>query len=652
MPIRDSITAFGLLRVAAAVPDVAVADVPANVGHCAAAVKRAADAGAAVIVLPELALTGYTAGDLFHQETLLARSRAGLAELARRTARVRALTAVGLPLQIGGALYNCAAILHGGRVLGIVPKTYIPNYKEFYEERWFASARDLPQNTVRFGGRDVPVGTDLLFDIPALPGAMLAVEICEDLWAPLPPSTAAALAGATVIVNLSASNDLVGKADYRLELIRQQSARTMSAYIYTSCGAGESTTDVVFGGHAVIAENGSVLAQTERFIPGPSMAVTDVDVQHLMLERRRTTSFKESLHHLPAAQWRRIEVPVRPATQTSTARFIDAHPFVPSDPAERDRRAREILAIQAAGLARRMRVAGSGKLVLGLSGGLDSTLALLVAVRALRISGLPARNLNCLTMPGFATSRRTKGNAYALANALGVTLDEIDITKGVRRHLADLGHDGKTEDVTFENAQARYRTMLLFDRANQKGGIVVGTGDLSEIALGWCTFNGDHISHYGVNASVPKTLVRYVVAWAAEQKEFSRARRALLDVLDTPVSPELANRNGQDIGQKTEDIIGPYELHDFFLYHSQRWGSDPRKVRWLAEQAFRDTYRPAVITKWLKVFIARFFGNQFKRSVMPDGPKVGSVALSPRGDWRMPSDVGADAWLAELNATK
>ena len=642
------LSAHGLLRVAAVVPELTVADVAANIGFLSDAARRASAAGASVIVLPELALTGYTAADLFQQELLLRQARRGLMDLARRTARLPALIAVGLPLQIGTAVFNCAAVFHAGRILGIVPKTYIPNYKEFYEERWFASARDLTADHIMLAGRNVPVGTDLLFDIPAIPGATLGVEICEDVWAPLPPSTASTLAGATVIANLSASNDLVGKADYRRQLIEQQSARAVCAYVYTSCGVHESTTDVVFGGHAIIAENGSVLAQTERFLQEPSMAVADIDVEHLLLERRRTTSFKEAVHHLPTVQWRRIGVPLKPTAQLTTIRRVDAHPFVPSDPAERDKRAREILSIQATGLAQRMRASGTRRLIVGLSGGLDSTLALLVAVRAMQLRGLPVRDINCITMPGFGTTRRTKGNAHLLARALGTTLDEIDITASTTRHLNDLGHDAKTPDVAYENAQARMRTMLLMDRSNQTGGIVVGTGDLSELALGWCTFNGDHISHYGVNASVPKTLVRYVVLWAAEQPEFARARDVLRDILETPISPELTPANGGAITQKTEDLVGPYELHDFFLYHVLRWGSAPAKVLWLANQAFAGRYGGATIRKWLTVFTKRFFGNQWKRSVMPDGPKVGSVSLSPRGDWRMPSDASADAWLAEL----
>lgn len=645
---RTKLTSFGLLRVAAAVPELSVADVAANVEHLAAAVRRAASAGATVVVLPELALTGYTAADLFQQELLLRRASRGLTELARRTARLPVLFAVGLPVHIGTAVFNCAAVVHGGKILGLVPKTYIPNYKEFYEERWFASARDLTVDHVVLGGRRVPVGTDLLFEIPAVPGATLAVEICEDVWAPIPPSTAATLAGATVVANLSASNDLVGKADYRLELVRQQSARAVCAYLYTSCGVHESTTDVVFGGHAIIAENGSVLAQTERYLQEPRMAVTDVDIEHLLLERRRTTSFKEAVHHLPAKTWRRVTVPVRPSAQTATIRRTDASPFVPSDPSERDKRCREILSIQATGLVQRIRAARSPGMILGLSGGLDSTLALLVAVRTAQLLGMPTARINCLTMPGFGTSRRTKGNAHALAKALGVTLDTIDITASTTRHLKDLGHDAKTPDVAYENAQARMRTMLLMDRSNQKGGIVVGTGDLSELALGWCTFNGDHISHYGVNASVPKTLVRYVVAWAADQPEFAAARDILKDILDTPVSPELTKTKGDGISQKTEDLIGPYELHDFFLYHVLRWGTSPRKVLWLAEQAFKGRYPGATIRKWLTVFTKRFFGNQWKRSVMPDGPKVGSVSLSPRGDWRMPSDAAAREWLDDI----
>lgn len=646
--ITNSTTRYGMLRVAAVVPELSVADVDANIEHLTRASREAVHAGAAIVVLPELGLTGYTAADLLISQPLLAQAKRGLVTFAQRTSSLSAIICVGLPLQIGLAVFNCAAVIHQGSILGIVPKTYIPNYKEFYEERWFASSRELTASVISIGGKQVPVGTDLLFDIPALEGATLAIEICEDLWSPLPPSTAATLAGATIVANLSASNDLVGKAEYRRQLIEQQSARAICTYIYTSCGAHESTTDVVFGGHALIAENGNLLSQTERFLQDPHMAITDADIEHLMLERRRTSSFHDAVHALPATHWRRINIPLKLPSQQKTIRWIDAHPFVPGNVSERDRRAQEILTIQATGLAQRMRSTNIAKLVLGLSGGLDSTLALLVAVRAMQLLKKPLSGINCITMPGFATSRRTKGNAFALAEALNVPIEEIPINATTTRHLRDIGHDTTTPDITYENAQARYRTLILMDRANQLRGLVVGTGDLSEIALGWCTFTGDQISHYGVNASVPKSLVRYVIGWAAEQPEFIRARDVLIDIMNTPVSPELIKAKGSEISQKTEDIVGPYELHDFFLYHLLRWASGPAKVLWLAEQAFAGQYDRRTIHAWLRKFTQRFFANQWKRSVMPDGPKVGSVALSPRGDWRMPSDTHAKMWLSEL----
>ena len=649
MQNSENISKYGLLRVASVVPDVSIADPSANADHLISAITRAAGQDASVIVTPGLSLTGYTCGDLFHQETLLRAAEQALGDVAVRTKTFNAIIVVGLPVQLGSAVFNCAAVIVRGKILGLVPKTYIPGYKEFYEERWFASARDLTVRDTTIAGQDVPVGTDILFPIPSLKGATFAVEICEDLWAPLPPSTASTLAGATIVANLSASNEIIGKAEYRRQLVVQQSARAICGYVYASSGVHESTTDVVFGGHSLIAENGSLLAESKRFEQDGSIIFADLDMEHLALERRRTTSYKEAIHHLPKRSWRSISADITRPQTPSTLRRIDPHPFVPSNEAERDKRSREILTTQATGLAQRLRAIGSTRMIIGLSGGLDSTLALLVAVRAAHLAGLPLKNIDCLTMPGFATSGRTKSNAWALATSLGVSIEEIDITKGVTQHLRDLRHDGTTQDITYENAQARYRTMLLMDRSNQKGGIVVGTGDLSEIALGWCTFNGDHISHYGVNASVPKTLVRYVVSWSASQPEFSDASDVLNDVLDTPVSPELVKAEGDEVSQKTEDIIGPYELHDFFLFHAIRWSSSPTKILWLARQAFSEKYANTVIKKWLDVFLRRFFSNQFKRSVMPDGPKVGSVALSPRGDWRMPSDATAQAWLTELD---
>jgi NAD+ synthase (glutamine-hydrolysing) len=641
---------FGFLRVAAAVPRLEVASLRRNLDEILASARRAEQAGAQVVVFPELSLTSYTAGDLFHQHLLLDRAAESLVELARATAGLRPLLVVGLPLAAEGNLFNCAAVVSGGEIHGLVPKTYIPGYKEYYEERWFASSRDLVASEVNVGGRDVPVGTDLLFRAQAGSEVVIGVEVCEDLWGPLPPSSFQVLHGAHLILNLSASNELVGKADYRRSLVAQQSARGICAYAYASCGVGESSQDVVFGGHAMVAEDGVVLAESRRFAPEGELIVADVDVEHLRLDRERTTSFGDSLHAFPAMSWRMVDVALPAHAGTPLQRPIDPAPFIPADNAERNRRTEEIISIQTAGLVKRLSHAGIGRLVLGLSGGLDSTLALLVAVRAFDALGLPRTEILACTMPGFATSGRTRANAERLARACGVTLETIDITEGCLQHFRDIGHDPAVHDVTYENVQARYRTMILMNRANQLHALVLGTGDLSEIALGWNTFNGDHMSHYNVNAGVPKTLVRYLVGWVAAQPAFAPARSILDDILNTPISPELLpGDQAGAVAQRTEEIIGPYDLHDFFLYHFARWASRPRKIQLLAEQAFGGRYDAAAIRKWLRVFVTRFFANQWKRSVMPDGPKVGSVALSPRGDWRMPSDAEVALWIEELD---
>jgi NAD+ synthase (glutamine-hydrolysing) len=647
---QDARPDFGFVRVASAVPRLRVADVDFNLRELLSSAREAERAGAQVVVFPELCLTGYTAGDLFHQHLLLDRAAAALADLAASSAGLRPLLVVGFPLAAEGNLFNTAAVVSGGRVQGLVPKTYIPGYKEYYEERWFASARDLVAAEVRLGGRPVPIGTDLLFRAEAAGGLVFGVEICEDLWGPLPPSSFQVLHGAHLVLNLSASNELVGKADYRRSLVAQQSARGICAYAYASCGAGESTQDVVFGGHAMVAEDGVVLAESRRFAAGGDLVVADIDVEHLSLDRERTTSFGDSLRAFPAMAWRAVDVELAPHPGAPLRRPVDPAPFLPADNAERNRRTEEIIAIQTAGLVKRLSHSGLDRVVLGLSGGLDSTLALLVAVRALDALGLPRAALLACTMPGFGTSGRTRANAERLAGACGVTLETIDITEGCRRQFRDIGHDESVRDVTYENVQARYRTMVLMNKANQLRALVVGTGDLSEIALGWNTFNGDHMSHYNVNAGVPKTLVRHLVGWLAAQPAFAPARTVLQDILETPISPELVpGEPTGGVAQRTEEIIGPYELHDFFLYHFARWESRPRKIELLARQAFAGRYDAAAIARWLRVFVSRFFANQWKRSVMPDGPKVGSVALSPRGDWRMPSDAEAALWLADLD---
>jgi NAD+ synthase (glutamine-hydrolysing) len=642
---------FGFLRVAAACPPVTVADPERNADATLDFVTRAAERGAQVIVLPELGLTGYTCGDLFFSlTTLVGGAERALERVLRDTARRSVVVAVGLPVLQGGRLFNAAAILQAGRVLGVVPKTFLPGYKEYYEERWFSSAREARESEVRLAGQTAPFGTDLLFRLPEEPGVTLAVEICEDLWAPIPPSSRHAVAGATVILNPSASNDLVAKAEYRRELVRQQSGRTLSAYVFANAGVHESTTDLVFGGHLLVAENGVLLAEGERFRREGELVVTDVDVERLRVERARQTSFADAVHDAGPAYRTVVLAPVPAPQPHRLVRAVDPHPFVPAEAATLDERCREVFSIQTAGLARRIEHVEVKRVVLGLSGGLDSTLALLVCARTFDLLGMPRAGILAVTMPGFGTTARTLESARRLAAGAGAELREIDIRPACEQHIRDIGLDPKDrESHTFQNLQARERTQVLMDLANKEAGIVVGTSDLSEIALGWATFAGDHIAMYGVNAGVPKTLVRRLVEWVSAHHAREAERELLRAVLDTPVSPELVPpaKDGA-IAQKTEDLVGPYELHDFFLFCLLRWGAGPRKILFLAEHAFASRYDAATLRRWLAVFLRRFFAQQWKRSVMPDGPKVGSVSLSPRGDWRMPSDADAGAWLREL----
>ncbi len=635
---------FGFLKVAAAVPQVRVADCTHNAGRIIALTEEAARRGVEIVVFPELAVTGYTCGDLLLQSTLLDAADEALAEIVRATRKLPLTVIAGVPLRHGSTLYNCAAVFTQGRVLGVVPKIHIPDYGEFYETRWFASGEGIAEERIAAAGQQADFGADLTFEVN---GTEFGVEICEDLWTAVPPSSHLALDGAKAIFNLSASPETAGKHAYLRQLVAQQSARTLAAYVYCSAGMGESSTDLVFAGNALIAENGTILREAERFSADEQLVVADVDIQRLEFERRRNTSFRR---RDSAAENTVIEMEIPQGLRAAALdRDIDPLPFVPKDEAHRNERCEEIFRIQAHGLAQRLRHTGCQRAVVGISGGLDSTLALLVTVRAFDFLGIRRSGIVGITMPGFGTTDRTYNNALELMRGLGVTLREIPIRDACIQHMKDIGMEPSDRSTAYENAQARERTQILMDVANMEGGLVVGTGDLSELALGWATYNGDQMSMYGVNASVPKTLVRHLVKWAADTERDAATRATLLDILDTPVSPELlpADDEGR-ITQKTEDLVGPYELHDFFLYHFLRLGAGPAKILFLAETAFRGSYDRATIHKWLCVFFRRFFAQQFKRSAMPDGPKVGSAALSPRGNWRMPSDASAAAWLQEL----
>lgn len=687
---------YGFMRVAAGVPTVRVADVSYNVGEILKLAERAENDAVSLLAFPELSVTGYTCADLFGQELLIRKAEEGIKAIKAFSRGRKVTLVVGVPVRVRGRLYNCAAVIQNGSLRGLVPKLHLPTYNEFYESRWFSSGADFMSRDMRsasllrddgkscyfesgaesilYAGAKVTISPNILF---SLTHSTFAVEICEDLWTPAPPSSFHALAGAEIIVNLSASNEVLMKHQYRKSLISQQSARTISAYIYSSCGYGESTQDLVFAGSSMIYENGSLMAENERFTLGNSLVCADIDVNKLQVLRQ-----KESTYHLVSPDGRRdgelrdcyLRVPAGVGADTDfnakLLRHIEAHPFVPGYSIssadtleniealrERDSRCEEIMAIQTMGLATRLAHIGCRSAVIGISGGLDSTLALIVAVLAFDKLGWDRKRIIGVTMPGLGTSARTRGNAWDLMEALGVTAREIPIGKAVAQHFEDIGQDPTLTDVTYENSQARERTQILMDVANKEGGIVVGTGDLSELALGWATYNGDHMSMYAVNTSIPKTLVRFLVKWAAEKKlngislaEGGRtATEILLDIVDTPVSPELkpVDENGE-IAQKTEDLVGPYELHDFFLYNFFRLGYSPAKILFLAKKAFAGQYGDDVLEKWLRTFVKRFFGQQFKRSCLPDGPKVGSVSLSPRGDWRMPSDAWNSLFINDL----
>ena len=646
MDMRD-----GLIRVAAATPKIRVADPEYNGEQIIKEIGEGYEKGAKLMVFPELCLTAYTCGDLFLQRPLLEKAREVLKKVQEATRGKDMLVFVGLPWDRDAKLYNVAAALKDGRLLGLVPKKNIPNYSEFYEARHFSPGNERPVME-RWDGELVPMGTNLLFVCENLPELKVAAEICEDVWVPCPPSIRHCMAGASVIVNCSASDETTGKDLYRMQLVCGQSARLVCGYVYANAGDGESTQDLVFGGQNIISENGTCLAQSKRFVNETVYA--DLDLQRLDCERRRMNTYPEGDRILEEEGYMKIPFSLSPAKAAAESgklqRFIDPSPFVPKEAGERNRRCEEILSIQAMGLKKRLEHTGCKSAVLGLSGGLDSTLALLVTVRAFDLLGIPREKICCVTMPCFGTTDRTYTNACTMARQVGASLREINIRRSVTLHFEDIGQDPQRHDVTYENSQARERTQVLMDIANQTGGLVVGTGDMSELALGWATYNGDHMSMYGVNASVPKTLVRHLVRYFADTCGDEALSRVLYDVLDTPVSPELLPPKDGQIAQKTEDLVGPYELHDFFLYHILRFGYAPSKIYRMALQAFEGQYEEEVILHWLKTFYRRFFSQQFKRSCLPDGPKVGSAALSPRGDLRMPSDAQSRLWLEDLEA--
>jgi NAD+ synthase (glutamine-hydrolysing) len=645
---------YGFIRVASAVPTVQVADCRRNVIEIESLIAQAEGQGVKIIVFPELCITGYTCQDLFRQQLLLDAAENAVMQLLDFTRQLDIISIVGLPIAVGDLLLNCAVVMQKGKIMGIVPKSYLPNYGEFYEKRWFASAHDLRPMTVHFAGFSGFVTADpQLFR--TCDGVLFGVEICEDVWAPMPPSNHLAMAGADIIFNLSASDELIGKHDYLVSLLAQQSARTISGYVYSSAGFGESTQDVVYGGNALIYENGALLAEGERFATTAQMKTAQIDIERLRGERRNNTTFTAAQHLLRDETIHIVDMEHTTPRDFVLDRQVDAHPFIPSS-GNMERSCNEIFSIQVMGLAKRLVHTHAKTVVLGVSGGLDSTLALLVCVKTFDRLKRDRKDIIGVTMPGFGTTDRTYTNAVNLMKSLGVTIREVSIAKSVTQHFEDIGHDASVHDVTYENAQARERTQILMDLANELGGMVIGTGDLSELALGWATYNGDHMSMYGVNASIPKTLIKYLVRFVSQQVD-EQSALTLTDIIDTPISPELipADADG-NIKQKTEDLVGPYELHDFFLYYFLRHGFSPRKIFALAQKAFgpgdgsASVYDDATIAHWLKTFCRRFFAQQFKRSCLPDGPKVGSVSLSPRGDWRMPSDAVSTLWMEEAES--
>ena len=638
---------YGYVKVAAAVPRVKVADCKFNAGQIEKEIIIADGKGVQVIAFPELCITGYTCGDLFAQQLLLEEAEMGLIQILNNTRQMDIISILGMPVPLNGVLLNTAVVIQKGKILGVVPKTYLPNYKEFYEKRWFTSACEVSDTTARLCGQVVPMGRNLLFETA---DTTFGIEICEDLWAPIPPSSSLALQGAEILFNLSADNEGIGKHAYLRSLISQQSARCIAGYVFSSCGFGESTTDVVFAGNGFIYENGSLLAHSERFSMKEQLIISEIDVERIRAERRINTTFAANQANLGAKKAVSIATEFVNSKELTLTRKFNSHPFVPQG-IELNEHCEEVFSIQVAGLAQRLIHTGAKTAVIGISGGLDSTLALLVCVKTFDKLGLSRKDILGITMPGFGTTDRTYHNAIDLMKSLGISIREISIKDACIQHFKDIDHNINVHDVTYENSQARERTQILMDVANQTWGMVIGTGDLSELALGWATYNGDHMSMYGVNASVPKTLVKYLVQWVAVNGMDENSKATLLDIVDTPISPELipADENGE-IKQKTEDLVGPYELHDFFLYYFLRFGFRPSKIFYLANIAFKDMYDEKTIKKWLSTFFRRFFNQQFKRSCLPDGPKVGSISISPRGDWRMPSDASSAMWLKEIEA--
>ncbi len=634
----------GFVKVAAATPDIRVADVEFNTQNIINVMEEAQKNGAKILVFPELCVTGYTCSDLFDHSVLLKASRKALLEIAENTSDKDMLVFVGAPLEVNGKLYNVAAAMNQGEILGFTTKTFLPNYGEFYEMRQFTPGPQTVRE-ITFEGKKIPFGPQILFQAKGMEELVVAAEICEDVWSPIPPSIQAALEGATVIVNCSASDETIGKDTYRRALISGQSARLISGYIYANAGEGESTTDLVFGGHNIIAENGTILKESSRYVN--EIIYSEIDLQRITGERRKNTTFQ------PLDEETLVRVPFTiEETKTFLTRTFPKKPFVPSDEQTRAQRCEEILTIQAMGLKKRLAHTNARTAVVGISGGLDSTLALLVTARAFDMLGRDKKDIIAVTMPCFGTTDRTYQNACEMSKKVGATLIEVPIADAVNVHFRDIGHDPEDHSVTYENCQARERTQVLMDIANKTWGMVIGTGDLSELALGWATYNGDHMSMYGVNASVPKTLVRHLVKYAADDTTDEALKNVLYDVLDTPVSPELLPPKDGDIAQKTEDLVGPYELHDFFLYFMLRFGYEPSKIFRIACMTFDGEYDKEIIFKWLETFCRRFFSQQFKRSCLPDGPKVGTVALSPRGDWRMPSDACVAVWMRDLEACR